>query len=239
MSIPFKPRGSKARDELKQLKEGFDNSEIDSREPIIEWAARSGASKPFQAYGGEFLHQLALRSERRGEIERANRLYMASEHQLEGNALGLARTLRDHGLFIVEAQQDRHRGIAMIEQALQLHDSDIDNEKGRRQRLITQTKLWRAQMLVGGKQATAAKQQLIELALGPDFTFHPRDRKVIIDFLIPRTKGNVRRSLLNQKAMIHSERRQPLRAAETYLKLLVDVELSIANSIIRQIFRRE
>lgn len=240
MSIPFKPRGSEARRGLKQLKEGFDDPTIDNNtERLIEWAALHGSSQAIRAYSGEFLHQLALRCERRGDSARAERLYTRSEQQLQDNLLGLARTLRDHGMFIVTAGDNPREGLGLIERALSLHDQDIDNAKGRRQRLITQSKLWRAHMLLDDTEAATSRKKLVQLVHGPDFMFHVRDRKVIVDFLIPYTKGKTRRQLLTHKALIHAERRQPFRAVESYLKLVVDVELSIAGTIVRRIFRRE
>ena len=239
MSVPFKPRKSPERQGLKQLKDGFDDPSLDPQELIVEWAALHAPSQAFNAYSGEFLHQLALRSERRGDTERASRLYTASQHRLEGNALGLARTLRDHGLFLVEYGNDPAVGLELIERALRLHDDDLDNAKGRRQRLITQSKLWRAHVLLADSEASASCKALTDLALGPDFTFHVRDRKVIVDFLSPRTKGKARRQLLAQKAAIHAERRQPRRMIESCIKLVIDVELSIAGTLIRQVFRKE
>ena len=239
MPIPFKPRSSAARDGLKQLKEGFDDPAFDGTELLVEWAAVHGPSQPVRAYSGEFLHQLALRSERRGNLERAERLYRMSAEQLRDNPLGLARTLRDHGMFIATYGDEPKNGVALIEEALLLHEQDVDNAKGHRQRRITESKLWRAHILCNDDEADVSRDKLARLALGPDFNFHVRDCKVIIDFLIPRTKGKVRQQLLAQKAAIHTERRQLKRAIESYLKLLIDVELSLAGAFVRQIFRRE
>lgn len=239
MSIPFKPKGSEARDGLKQLKEGFDDPSIDRVERLIEWAALHGSSQAIKAYSGEFLHQLALRCERRGDRQRAERLYELSEQRLNGNPLGLARTRRDYGLFLVTQGNEPDAGITKIEQALALHAEDADNAKGRRQHLITQSKLWRAHVLRGDAEAASSLENLVELALGPDFTFHIRDRKVIVDFLIPYSKSKARRQLLAHQAVIRAERRQPACVIESYLKLLIDIELSIAGTILRRVFRRE
>lgn len=239
MSIPFKPRGSEARHGLKQLKEGFDDPSIDPVERLVEWAALHGSSQAIKAYSGEFLHQLALRCERRGDRQRAERLYDLSEQRLDGNPLGLARTLRDFGLFLVTQGNEPKVGLEKIEQALVLHAQDVDNAKGQRQHLITQSKLWRAHVLLGDVEADSSLDDLVELALGPDFNFHVRDRKVIVDFLIPRSKGKARRRLLAHQAVICAERRQPARVIESYLKLLIDIELSITGTVLRRIFRRE
>lgn len=239
LSIPFKPRGSEARHGLKQLKEGFDDPSIDPVERLVEWAALHGSSQAIKAYSGEFLHQLALRCERRGDRQRAERLYDLSEQRLDGNPLGLARTLRDYGLFLVTQGNEPKVGLEKIEQALVLHAQDVDNAKGRRQHLITQSKLWRAHVLLGDVEAASSLDNLVELALGPDFNFHVRDRKIIVDFLIPRSKGKARRRLLAHQAVIRAERRQPARVIESYLKLLIDIELSIAGTVLRRIFRRE
>ncbi len=243
MAIPLKPRGSVAREGLKQLKDLFDDLSLSTHEEeIIAWAALHGPSRAFKAYGGEFLHQLALRkSELRGDVRRARWLYEMSCRILEGNPLGLARVLRDYGLFLAWYDDDPSEGLEVIQQALRLHDDDLNNEKGHRHRLITLSALWRVEIMSDSEQSQDSLNRLVELALGPDFTFYVKDRKAIIDFLIPRTQGSIRRQLLAQKAVIHAERQQPKHVVASYARLIIDIEVSAIKAIrrpIRRIFER-
>lgn len=238
--MQFKPRNSDARQLLKQLKDAFDNPSFDMPEKLIEWSVLHGPVRAMRAYAGEFLHRLALRSEQRGETQSAKRRYRLSLDHLRGNPMGRARTLRDYGIFVVLHGDTPESGVTMIEEALQEHDKDVDNEKGRRQRLITRSKLWRAQIILDDEGTDAAKQQLIELALNPLFdTFCDRDQMVIIGFLVTRTKGEVRRDLLRREAAIHFKRRQRIDMLKSCVRLVVDIELSAIDTIARLIFRRE
>lgn len=238
MSIPFKPRHSEVRIGLKQLKDGFDDPSLDAEELIVEFDVRRGVNDAIRAYRGEFYHQLGLRKERRGEHAAAERLYQASFEELAGNALAQARTLRDWGTMVA-AHVDIQRGLRMIADALELHEQDIDNAKGRRQRRITQSYMWRARIAANTADARQAKRDLIALTAGPDFDFCVRDQKVIIDFLVPRTKGAVHRDMLARQAAILLERRKPRALAQTCAMLVIDINLSIAGSIVQRIFRKE
>jgi hypothetical protein len=238
LSIPFRPRHSDARFGLKQLKEYFDDSSFDSHELMTEFNVRRSINDAVSAYRGEFLHQLGLRKQARGEFSAAERLYKLSLAELSENPLAQARTLRDWGMMVT-MHVDRQRGMKMLDQALLLHDHDVDNSKGRRQRLITQSYVWRAQIVQNSAESNAAKRKLIALATGPDFAFCVRDQKVIIDFLIPRTRGPLHRDLLGQQAAILLERKQPLALARTCTLLVMDINLSIAMSIVHRLRRKE
>lgn len=239
MSIPFKPRSSPVRTTLKQFKDAFDDPSLDGHELLTEFNVRRALTEPLKAYQGEFLHQLALRKERRGEFAHAERLYRLSFQALTGNPLGQARTARDYGTMLV-AHVDPVRGFELIQTARKLHALDVDNQKSRRQRLITESYLWRAQVLAGSPaEARNARRQLIALVDGPDFDFCLRDQKVIVDFLVPRTRGDIHRSLLARQIAMHLERRHRLHLVGTSARLLIDIELSILGSIARRFLRKE
>ena len=244
-TIPIKPRKSDVRISLKALKDGFDNPFFDAHELLIEFNARRGMGVALRAYRGEIFHQLGLRKWRRNETAAAYTLLQMAVESLEGNPLGQARALRDMGMLEL-CEIDIALGRANLQRALALHDDDLKNQsnpnavrKGERQRLITQSYVWRAQMIVGGPNSRIARRQLHELVSGPDFDFCVRDRKVIIDFLVPRTRGPVRRELLAAQAAILLERRNRLGFARTCMVFMIDLELSIASSIIRRLLRKE
>ncbi|MGB3945510.1 MAG: hypothetical protein WBK76_01590 [Candidatus Saccharimonadales bacterium] len=238
MSIPFKPRNSLARRDLKEIKDKFDDPSFDSYELLTEFSARQSMNDAVRAYQGEFFHQLALRRERRGEFDYAERLYKLSLAALKDNPLGKARTARDYGTMLVR-HIDAQEGLALLQTARSLHAEDTENKKGQRQRLITESYWWRAQIHAGTSLADESLQHLIELVDSHDFDFCVRDQKIIIDFLVPRTSGEVHRELLARQISIHLQRRNPLQLATASLKLVIDIELSIVSSLTKRIFGKE
>ncbi len=244
-TIPIKPRDSDVRRSLKQLKDGYDNPLFDDQELLVELNARRAMTVALKAYKGEIFHQIGLRKWRRGEINSAYALLQMSVEALAGNPLGQARALRDMGMLEL-CEIDTDLGLANLKRALALHGDDLKNQsspkalrKGRRQQLITQSYLWRAQIIVGRVGSRIAKRELLKLVGGPDFDFCVRDRKVIIDFLVPRTRGPVRRELLATQAAILLERRKRLDFVRTCIVFVIDLELSIASSVIRRLLRKE
>lgn len=231
------------RDLLKQLKDGFDDPSLDPAEDIVVFNVRRNLSGMFRTYGGELVHQIALRKERRGEIDKAQSLYVFAHELLEGNALAHARLMRDWGTMLIK-HVDQVEGYRMVEKALSMHAHDLPRAsiKGRakkkRQRLITESYLWRSQVLIRHELADEALGSLIELVKQRDFqSFCERDRKVIIDFLVPRTVEAERLDMLTRQAEIHVSRRNVTGFARTCATFAFDVQLSVVRSMARRFLR--
>lgn len=238
------PREDAAREALKVLKDGFDDPSLDSEEALIELDVRRSLTKSIRNNAGEIIHQLALRKERREEIAKADELYRYGFGLLEGKALAQARLQRDWGTMTLK-YLDQGRGYEMVLDALKLHSLDVTHitkkgrEKGRRQQLITQTYVWRSQVIIGDESSTAM-DHLVSLVKRHEFdAFCVRDQKVIIDFLVPRTTESIRLEMLARQAEILAKRRKLLGLARTCTLFVIDAELSIVKSIWHKLLRKE
>lgn len=241
--IPFKPKGNYLAATLKDLKEGFDDPGLDELEPTLLREAGLPREPLFVLFQGEIFHQLALRAERRKEAAKARWRYekaIASFNETE--FLGRARVLRDYGLFLCK-QDEPQKGLGYIDTALKLHDQDVQNEKGKRQRRITVGYLWRAKVLTGADDATDALEQLISFALEGCSDCSLRDQYFIVSFAREHAPLALHPSLDARLLDIHTERGKLLRTVTSIATWVIDTELliaqRIATRIIRTIFRKE
>lgn len=224
------------RDVLKQLKRGFDSSFIDY---TIEQQLILSVIKRMAEYPAELCHQVARRRERRGDYKGAVELFKLSEKLFDENPLGMARMYRDWGIMEI-AKGDEKRGFELLREALHFHDLDIDNKKGEIQTLITNTTLWRAQIIANTDDAAAAKSHLLQLVNNSEFDDFPiEDRKIIVAFLVENTVGIVRISVRAKQLAIDAERSRWKDAAISSAQLAFDINLSIVSKAMRTILRKE
>lgn len=234
--IPYKPKGSQAAKVLKDLKNQYDNPKLDTVEAALFRGALLSTQPMFVGLRGEILHQLALRAARRGEHAKAHSRFEASIKAFpESEVLGLARVLRDFGLFLCESGQ-HDLGYECIQKALACHDRDVKNAKGQRQRRITQSYAWRAEILVGvhKKQAIA---QLVEFALNGCLDCSNRDQYYAVSFALKYAPRS-RRPALGERLMdIHANRGKIVPTIVSIAKWVIDIELDIAGRITRHILK--
>jgi hypothetical protein len=237
--LAFKSRGSALRHTLKVFKENFDNPAVlKQHEPLVKLAIHMSANPLDLAWRGESYHQLALLHDTNGENITAKHYYIRSlETFSEHEVLGLCRAMRDYALFLSRTE-DAGLGLKYAEQALALHDDDLRNTKGLRQRRITESYVWRARLLVNSEDSKALRA-LIEFGLDECRDCSLRDQQHVITFVVPYTTGLQRQLLDARLVEINARRRNVSGALKSMAKLVIDAELMIAGRIIRFIFRKE
>lgn len=237
--IAYKHHGSELRALLKVFKQQFDDLRTLRRyESLVRRLLFFGSSPMDQSWRGEGFHQLALLYEADGELDEANRYYVHSMSAFaDHEQLGLARVMRDYGLFMAR-YVDPKAGLPQIEQALALHDKDLNNAKGHRQRRITESYVWRARLLVNCEDIRALNS-LIEFALTDSQDCCLRDQQQVIEFVAPYVSG-VQRQLLDTRLIeVNARRRKPLSAVMSMAKLVIDTQFIVAGKIVRTIIRKE
>lgn len=238
-TIPFKPKNSDVRYLLKILKDEFDNPRLRHIELILWRAAElhRNASPAVMAFLGEIYHQLGLRAEQRGDYRQALLFYDRSIQvfKTRQEALGHARSLREKAMCIARTEDDA-RGLELCKEALALHNEDLDNDKGQRQRIITQTYLWRIEAL-SDKQRNL--DQLTEVALSQKLGLSPRDEWRLCEFLIPRVDAETRLLLKARLALIDAKRSKKLETTYLLATMMIEIPIVVASRIIRLIRKKE
>jgi len=181
-----------------------------------------------------------LYSWRQGDYAFANKLFARSRASFNDfEYQGLARVERDDGIRLVRAGEHK-AGIALIEEALELHESDRKNRKGRRQRLVTEGYLLRANILAG-RQVDASIDRLVELALEESIHlgFCLRDQHFVVDFARHCTSGSTRRALDIRMLDITTERGKIAGTIRSIANVVIDSELIVASKIFERLFGKE
>lgn len=237
--IAYKHRGSELRSLLKIFKQQFDDLKtLSSYEATLRRLLFFGSNRMDQSWRGEGFHQLALLYEAIGRFDEAEKYYVYSmevfaDHEL----LGLARVMRDYGLFMAR-YTDPKAGLLQIEQALALHEKDHNNAKGFRQRRITESYVWRARLLIDCED-TRALNSLIEFALTDCHDCCLRDQQHAIEFVAPYASGMERQLLDTRLIEVNARRRNVTGAILSMARLVIDTELIIARKIVRTLTRKE
>lgn len=237
--IAFKSRSSDLRAMLKVFKLQFDDlTTLRRYEPSLRRLLFLNGNPQDQTWRAEALHQLALMHEANGNIDEANKYYQLSMTSFGNHeALGLARVMRDYGLYIAR-YHDPEAGLMQIKQALMLHDDDFKNKKGYRQRRITESYEWRARLLLDSEDRRALNS-LIEFALTESHDCSLRDQQQVIEFLFPYVKGVDKQLLDTRLIAINARRRNVVGAMKSMAKLVIDTELMIIGKVIRTVIRKE
>lgn len=237
--IAYKHRGSELRALLKIFKQQFDDLKTLSRyEAALRRLLFFGSSPLDQSWRGEGFHQLALLYEAIGNLGEAEKYYVLSmEAFADHELLGLARVMRDYGLFIAR-HTDPKAGLLQIEQALALHEKDLNNAKGYRQRRITESYTWRARLLIDCEDSRALNS-LIEFALTDCHDCCLRDQQQAIEFVAPYTTGMQRQLLDTRLIEVNARRRNITGAILSMAKLAIDTQFIIVSTVVRRIIRKE
>lgn len=237
--IAYKHRGSELRALLKIFKQQFDDLRtLSSYEAALRRLLFLGSSPLDQSWRGEGFHQLALLYEAIGNISEAEKYYVLSmEAFADHELLGLARVMRDYGMFMAR-YHDPQAGLMQIEQALALHEKDLNNAKGYRQRRITESYVWRARLLLD-RENTRALNSLVEFALTDCHDCCLRDQQRAIEFVAPYASG-VQRQLLDARLIeVNARRRNVTGAIMSMAKLAIDTQFIIAGTIVRRLIRKD
>lgn len=237
--VAYKNRGSELRSLLKLFKQRFDDVSLLRRyEPTLRRILFLSSNPQDQSWRAEAFHQLALLYQAEGRVDLAQQNYVRSlEAFRDYEHLGLARAMRDYGMFMAMHHEPR-AGLSQIEQALELHDLDLRNRKGERQRRITESYVWRARMLVD-VQDEEARDSLIDFALTDSRDCCLRDQLQAIEFLLPYVDG-VQRQLLDGRIIeIHAKRRNLGATVMSMVKFVIDAELYIASKVVLRLLGKE
>ena len=236
LGIPFRPKNTEAREVLKEFKDNFDDAGFSVYENSVRIAVTFNPDAQVLAWRGELLHQLALRAYQRGETRQAKRHFELSLGAFDReDALGRARVLRDYGLFLAQTE-DIDAGIARVEEALRLHEHDVRNAKGLRQLRITQSYLWRIQLMKQRDQETI--DHLIAFALGCE-DCHVREQQIAIEAALPYAQEPQRAQLLLRRVEVFARRRKLRNLATSTARLAIDINVVLMTKALRSLFRRE
>lgn len=236
MGIPFRPKNTAARQVLKEFKENFDDAGFSAYENSVRLAVTFNRDAQVLAWRAELLHQLALRAWWRGETMQAKRHFDLSLDAFGSeDVLGRARLLRDYGLFLAQTE-DIDAGLARVEHALRLHEQDVSNAKGLRQQRITQSYLWRIQLM---KQRDQKKiDNLIAFALNAE-DCHVREQQLAIEAALPYAQDPQRQQLLLRRIEVFARRRKLRGIAKSSALLAFDIPVVLTTRALRSLFRRE
>lgn len=241
----LKPTGGLIPEILKLLKDGFDDPKLDVYEPSLYRAAMLSRTPEVILWKGEILHQLALRAERRGDLDRAFSLYKLAIAELKDTTtLGEARCLRDLGirLALVGKHED---GVELVRAACELHHQDLQTatgpgqeSKGERQLLIGHGYLLRAR-IVGDEDRRSALDELIDLTVLESRGFSLRDQQILVDFTIDYAQGADKRELRRRQLELNAKRLKPIGTATSIARVVIDTQLHVTGQMLGSIIRKE
>lgn len=183
-------------------------------------------------------HVLAVFYHRTGEIDKAKKHFIESislfgDHEI----LGLCRTKRDYAVLLAEHESVK-LGLYEAEQALLLHDDDLQNRKGLRQKRITMGYLWYLK-LMSSTDDDEARQQLIEFALHNCHDCAPHVQQQLLGFALDYASGIYRQQLHLRLGILYASRKKPIDVAKSAIRFGIGAQMLIASRIVRTIFRRE
>jgi hypothetical protein len=236
--VAFKFPDSDLRKLLKIFKRQFDDPALLRRyEPVIRRAVYLHSSQRDQPWRAEALHQLALLHQAEGELDSAEKFYKLSLREFHDHErLGIARTMRDYGLFIA-LHYDPWSGKEWVEKALYLLGEDVPNIKADRQKRITKSYLYRAQLLLD-RNDTDALKGLVEFATtSRDCSL--RDQHNALTFALPYVDGLDKHLLVARLIEINARRRKLRKAAVTMASLVIETELFLIRKFTALTLRKE
>lgn len=234
----LKTRGDAVHQVMKLFKERFDDRGLGFYVPTLYRQVSLSDDPRYTCRRGEILHQLALYAWRRNDFAFAQKLFDLSGKSFQDfEYLGRARADRDTGMMLVKSGE-QHDGLWLIHEALELHESDRQNEKGRRQRRITEGYLLRAR-IVAGERVDESVDRLIEMALEDCQDFCLRDQYFVVDFARHCVHGSTRRALDVRMLDITAERGKVADTIRSIADVVIDTELIVVGKVIGKIFGKE
>lgn len=234
----LKPRDSELRRQIKFFKEYSDDLELlKTWEPELRRRIYLSPDPADIMWRGEGHHQLALFYWKVGEIDKSKKSFIEAFSTFEDHdVLAMCRAKRDYALFLA-IHESVKLGLHEAEQALLLHDDDLPNRKGLRQKRITEGYIWYLK-LQEHRSDEEARANLVEFALYNCHDCSIRDQEQLLRFALDHAIGAYRQHLHLRLGLIYASRKRPVQVAKTTIQLGIDVHLLIAGRIIKTILRR-
>lgn len=242
--VAFKSHQSQLRVAIKHLKANFDDPRVlQQMKPVLSRAVALDSPNPAdQMWRGEAAHWLGLVNWALDDLSEAKRsLELALEIFAPHEVLARARAKRELALLIAQTV-DPHQGLELAKTALALHDDDLNNEKGHRQRRITESYVWRTRLLVN-KKDRRARESFIDFALADCRDCSLRDQQQAIEFVLEYVKSGARRAQLDARLIeINARRRKPSGTVKSMAKLVIDINLAVVRrtvgGTVRKVIRK-
>lgn len=235
----LKPRDSSLRRQIKFFKEHSDDLELlKTREPGLKRTIYLSTDPTDVMWRGEGHHQLAVFYGKIGEIDKAKKSFIEAFSTFEDHeVLAICRAKRDYALFVA-IHENVKLGLYEAEQALLLHDDDLPNRKGLRQKRITKGYIWYLK-LQEHRSDEEARENLVEFALYNCHDCSIRDQEQLVKFALDHANGTYRQQLRIRLGLIYASRKRPVQVAKTTVQLGIEIQLFVAGRIIKTILRRE
>lgn len=236
MSESFiKPQDDLVQSALKVLK----TYRPDAREyvPNLLRAAAFPNNPATAAWSGDIYHRIGEWMARQGDLERPIDHFETSLQRYHpSEALGPARVYRDYGMLRISLGQ-HDEGFDLFDNACWYHERDRKNDKGERQRRVTDTYVLEARVLSDDR--SSALDELIQLALFDCGDFCLRDQLGAVDCALLFARGADKRALRVRQLQINAQRRHVLGTATSMAQVVIDKELQVAGHVIGSLLRKE
>jgi hypothetical protein len=231
----IKPENYLVQSALKVLK--TQRSDAHEFVPNLLRAAAFPNNTATAAWSGDIYHRLGEWMARQGQLERPIDYFeMSLSKYHPSEALGPARVYRDYGMLRVSLGQ-HDEGFALFDSACWYHERDRKNDKGQRQRRVTDAYVLEARVLSDDRSSTL--DELIELALFDCRDFCLRDQLGAVDCALLFARGADKRALHVRQLQINAQRRHALGTATSMAQVVIDKELQVAGHVIGSLLRKE
>jgi hypothetical protein len=189
------------------------------------------------AWSGDIYHRVGEWMARQGNLSQPIDYFETSLSKYHpAEALGPARACRDYAMLrILLGQHDE--AFDLFRMAAVYHDRDRKNDKGERQRRVTEAYVLEARVLSDDRSATL--DELIALALSGCDDFCLRDQLGAVDCALLFARGADRRALHVRQLQINAQRRHAVGTATSMAQVVIDTELRIAGHVIGSLLRKE
>lgn len=236
MSEAFiKPENELVQGALKILKA----HRADAREyvPNLLRAAAFPNNTATAAWSGDIYHRLGEWMAHQGELKRPIDHFETSLTKYHpAEALGPARVCRDYAMVRISLGE-HDAGFDLFEQSRIYHDRDRRNDKGDRQRRVTEAYVLEARVLSDDR--SSALDELIHVALFECGDFCARDQLGAVDCALLFARGADKRALHVRKLQINAQRRHAVGTVTSMAQVVIDKELEVAGQAIGSLLRKE
>lgn len=231
----IKPEDYLVQSALKVLK----THRADARDyvPNLLRAAALPNNPATAAWSGDIYHRVGEWMARQGELEQPIDHFETSLTKFHPyEALGPARACRDYAMLrVLLGQHDE--AFDLFAMATVYHDRDRKNDKGERQRRVTDAYVLEARVLSDDR--SSALDELIELALFDSTDFCLRDQLGAVDCALVFARGADKRALHVRRLQINAKRRHAVGTATSMAQVVIDTELHLAGHVIGSLLRKE
>ena len=233
----IKPPDPIVQPALKIFKKDFDRPDIAADIPNLMRAAFFPNNPATKAWSGEILNRVAEWHARHGDVGKAHELFELSLERFHpAETLGPARDYRDFArLYVTRGRYDD--AFSMLQAAIALHERDRHNQKGQRQRRVTQACLLETRVVADDDRSSAV-EELVDLALYEIGDFCLRDQHDRVAFVLPYTRGAAKRALHVRQLEINMARRRPVGTVTSIAQVVIDKELHVTGRIAGAIFSK-